>query len=89
MTVCFLWDDRPGRNRDHIAAHGMTSDLWEQVYYHATHRISDKDDPTLMTAEGRVRKCLYRIVYAIYHDVVVPITILPITGFPIERRGLR
>jgi len=89
MTVHFLWDDRPGRNLEHIAAHGMTPALWEQVFHQATRRIPDKDDPTLMTAEGRVRRHLYRIVYAIENDVVVPITILPITGFPIERRGLR
>ncbi len=86
MTIHFLWDERPGRNLEHIAAHGMTPDLWEQVFHHVTHRIPDKEDPT---AEGRVRRRLYRIVYAIENDVVVPITILPITGFPIERRGLR
>jgi len=43
-----------------------------------------------MLAEGRVRGQLFRILYTILEDCsVVPMTILPITGFPIERRGLR
>lgn len=89
MTTRFLWDDRPGRNVEHIAAHGMTTDLWEAVFHRAMRRIPDKDDPTLVAAEGRVRGQVYRIVYAIEDEVVVPLTILPITGYPIERRGLR
>jgi len=89
MTVLFLWDDRPGRNLEHIAAHGMTAALWEEVYHRATRRMPDKDDASVMMAEGRTRRGSYRIVYAIEDDVVVPLTILPITGFPIERRGLR
>lgn len=89
MTVRFLWDDRPGRNLEHIAAHGMTPDLWEEVYHRALRRAPDKDDQAVMVAEGRARGRAYRIVYAIEGDVVVPLTILPITGFPIERRGLR
>ena len=43
----------------------------------------------IMVAEGRVRGRLYRIVYAIEDETVIPIAILPITGFPIARRGLR
>lgn len=89
MTVHFLWDDRPGRNLEHITDHGMTTDLWEEVFHRATRRIPDKDDATVMAAEGRVRGQAYRIVYAIEDDVVVPLTILPISGFHIERRGLR
>jgi hypothetical protein len=43
-----------------------------------------------MLAEGRVRGQLFRILYTILEDgSVIPLTILPITGFPIERRGLR
>ena len=90
MPTRFLWDDRPGRNLDHIAAHGMTPALWEQVYHRATSCGPDKDDATVMLAEGRVRGRLFRILYTILEDgSVIPLTILPITGFPIERRGLR
>lgn len=89
MAVRFLWDDRPGRNLEHIAAHGMTPGLWEEVYHRAMRRVPDKDDQSVMVAEGRVQGRAYRIVYAIEGDVIVPLTILPITGFPIERRGLR
>jgi hypothetical protein len=64
--------------------------LWEQVYHRATNRGPDKDDATVTLAEGRVHGRLYRILYAILDDgSVIPLTILPITGFPIERRGLR
>jgi hypothetical protein len=67
----------------------MTSTLWEEVYHHTTRRAPDKDDPTVTVAEGRVQGRAYRIIYAVDGDVVVPLTVLPITGFPIERRGLR
>ncbi|MBN8524371.1 MAG: hypothetical protein J0M02_03425 [Planctomycetes bacterium] len=89
MTVSFLWDDRPGRNVAHIAAHGMSKALWEEVYHRAVRRMSDKDDASVMVAEGRARGRAYRIIYAIDEDHVIPLSILPITGFPIERRGLR
>ncbi len=67
----------------------MTPGLWEEVFRRATLRIADKDDATVMAAEGRAHGRAYRIVYAIEDEIVVPLTILPITGFPIERRGLR
>jgi hypothetical protein len=67
----------------------MTPELWEEVYHQAVLRMTDKDDASIMVAEGRASGGRYRIVYAIEGDVVVPLTILPITGFPIERRGLR
>jgi hypothetical protein len=31
---------------------------------------------------------LFRIVYAVDGDTITPLTIIPITGFPITRRGL-
>lgn len=89
MTIRFLWDERPGRNLEHIATHGMSPELWEEVYHRARRRMSDKDDASVMVAEGRARGRAYRIVYAIEDDAVVPLTILPITGFPIARRSLR
>lgn len=90
MTTRFFWDDRPGRNREHILAHGMTSDLWEEVYHRALRQAPDKDDPSVTVAEGRARGKLYRIIYVVLDDgCVVPMSILPITGFPIERRALR
>lgn len=90
MAAIFLWDHRPGRNVEHIAAHGMTTLLWEEVYHHALQRAPDKDDPTVMVAEGRANGHRYRIIYAIDGSGdIVPLSILPITGFPIERRGLR
>jgi len=90
MSVRFLWDSRPSRNLDHIAAHGLTPALWEEVYRRATRRGPDKEDPEVIIAEGRVDARLYRILYAILDDgSILPLTILPITGFPIERRALR
>jgi hypothetical protein len=89
MPTRFLWDHRPGHNVDHITAHGLTTDLWEAVFHRATRRIPDKDDAEVTAAEGRVGGRLYRIVYACDDEVVLPLTILPITGFPIRRRGLR
>jgi hypothetical protein len=90
MPTRFLWDSRPGRNLEHIAEHGMTPDLWEEVYHRATCQGPDKDDTTVMLAEGRARGQLYRLLYTILDDgSVIPLAILPITGFPIERRGLR
>jgi hypothetical protein len=90
MPTTFLWDSRPGYNLEHLARHRMTSDLWEQVYGRATNRSLDKDDATVIVAEGRVHGRLYRILYAILIDgSVLPLTILPITCYPIERRGLR
>ncbi len=90
MPTRFLWDSRPHRNLEHITAHGLTSALWEKVYGQATRRAPDKDDPAVTVAEGRVDGQLYRILYVILDDgSIVPVTILPITGFPIERRGLR
>lgn len=86
----FLWDERPGRNVEHIEANGMTTDLWEAVYNKALRRAPDKDDPTVIVAEGRVQGRAYRIIYADLDDGgIVPLTIYPITGFPIERRALR
>ena len=87
--MVFLWDERPGANVDHIGAHGLTPALWEAVYHHASLRLSDKDDPSIFAAEGRAQGRLFRIVYAVYGDSIIPLTIIPITGFPIARRGLR
>ncbi len=86
--VVFLWDSRPGANIDHIAAHGVTTDLWQEVFHRATLHASDKDEPALTVAEGRARNRLYRIVYGVEDEAVIPVTIIPITGFPIKRRGL-
>ena len=90
MHTHFLWDHRPGRNLEHIAEHGMTSTLWEEVFHRATRHAPDKDDVTVTVAEGRVRGRWYRLLYAVLEDgAIVPLTVLPMTGFPIERRGLR
>lgn len=89
MRTVFLWDKRPGSNIDHIRAHGMTPELWEMVFHHAHLRRPDKDDPSLFTAEGRARGKLFRIVYGVDDDTIIPLSIIPITGFPIARRGLR
>ncbi len=87
--VVFLWDDRPGKNVEHIQRHGLTTELWELVYFAATRRQPDKDDATIEVAEGRVVRRLYRIVYEVLGDRrVKPIEIFPVTGFPINRRKL-
>ena len=39
--VVFLWDDRPCKNVEHIRRHGLTPELWEQVYFAATRRRAD------------------------------------------------
>jgi len=89
-NVVFLWDDRPGKNVEHILRHGITTELWEQVYFAATRRQPDKDDPAIEVAEGKVARRLYRIVYEVIGDRRVrPIEIFPITGFPIHRRNLK
>ena len=88
--VTFAWDDRPGMNVGHIAAHELTTSTWESVYHDAPDHDHDKDDPELWVAEGRHSGQLYRIVYLVLDGtVVMPILIQPITGFPIHRRGLR
>lgn len=90
MPIHFLWDSRPGRNLEHIAEHGMTPALWEEVFRRKTQHGPDKDDQTVTIAEGRVRGQRYRILYAVLDDgAIMPLTVLPITGYPIERRGLR
>ncbi len=87
--VVFLWDGRPGKNVEHIRRHGLTTELWERVYFAATRRQPDKDDATIEVAEGRVARRLYRIVYEVLGDLrVKPIEIFPITGFPINRRKM-
>jgi hypothetical protein len=87
MSARFLWNER---NLEHIADHGMTPELWEHVFNRVTRRGPDKDDATVILAEGRVRGQLYRLFYSVLEDgTVLPLTILPITGFPIRRRGLR
>ena len=43
----FLCDTRPGRNCEHIAEHGMTPDLWEDVFRRATRHGYDKEDETV------------------------------------------
>ena len=68
----------------------MTPALWEDVFQRATRHGPDKDDVTVSLAEGRVRGQWYRLFFTILDDgTIMPLTILPITGFPIERRGLR
>ena len=84
----FLWDSRPGANIDHIAEHGLTTALWEAVFHAINQDDTDKDDPSIHVAEGRVKGVLYRIVYQIDDETIIPVTIFPITGFPITRRGL-
>ena len=87
--VVFLWDDRPGKNVEHIRRHGLTTELWELVYFAATRRQPDKDDATIGVAEGRVARRLYRIVYEVLGNLrVKPIEIFPITGFRINHRKL-
>ena len=87
--VVFLWDGRPGKNVEHIRRHGLTPELWEQVYFAATRRQTDKDDAAIEVAEGRVARQLYRIVYEVLGDLRIrPIEIFPIAGFPINRREL-
>jgi hypothetical protein len=87
--VVFLWDERPGSNVDHIRSHGMTTGLWEAVFHHARNQAPDKDDASVIVAEGRSNGRLFRIAYSVDGDTVIPLTIIPITGFPITRRGLR
>ena len=87
--VVFLWDERPGSNVDHVSAHGLTPALWEAVYDYASVRLADKDDPSIFAAEERARGRLFGIVYADDGDSIISMTIIPITGFPIARRGLR
>jgi hypothetical protein len=88
--VVFLWDDRPGKNVEHIEHHGLTPDLWERVYFAATRRQCDKDDASVEVAEGRVAGCLYRIVYEVLRDLRRRrIEVFPITGFPISQPGLK
>lgn len=42
-----------------------------------------------MVAEGRVRGRRFRIIYTIVDGgVILPLTVFPITGFPIKRRGV-
>lgn len=87
--VVFLWDDRPGKNVEHIRRHGMTPELWERVFFAATRRQPDKDDAAIEVAEGRVARRLYRIVYEVLGDLRIrPIEIFPITGFRIKRHEL-
>lgn len=89
IGVRFLWDDRPGKNVEHIRRHGLTPELWEKVYFAATRRQPDKDDATIEVAEGRAARRLYRIVYEVQGDRRIrPIEIFPITGFPINRLEL-
>ena len=87
--IVFLWDQRPGSNVDHVRSHGMTPALWEMVFHHAHLRLPDKDDSSVFTAEGKVGKQLFRIIYGVDDDTIIPLSIIPITGFPIARRGLR
>ena len=87
--VVFLWDDRPGRNVEHMRRHGLTPELQEKVSFAATRRQPDKDDATIEVAEDRVARRLYRIVYEVLGDLRIrPIEIFPITGYPINRREL-
>ena len=82
-------DDRPGKNIEHVARHGMTPELWEQVYVTATRRQPDKDNAAIEVAEGRVARRLYRIVYEVLDDPGIgPREVFPITGFRITRRAL-
>ena len=86
----FLWDDRPGGNVDKITAHGMDTITWEKVFEAATHFSQDKDDASVFAAEGRAHRHLYRIIYRVDDDDgIIPLAILPITGMPIKRHGLR
>lgn len=89
LRVVFLWDERPGANVDHIRAHGMTPDTWETVFHHANIHTPDKDEASVLVAEGRAHGRLFRIAYSVDGDTIIPLTIIPITGFPIARRGLR
>lgn len=86
-AVEFLWDPRPGMNVDHIADHGLTTDMWEAVFMAAQEWFQDKDDATIAVAEARIPSGLFRIVWAWDGDHhIVPITVIPITGFRITRR---
>jgi hypothetical protein len=65
----------------------LTKHRWEQIYEHAVEAIEDKDDPTVYVAAAKLSGQLYRVVYSVEDgDVIVPITVVPITGFPVARR---
>jgi len=79
----------PARTSSTSGVTDLTPELWEQVYFAATRRQTDKDDAAIEVAEGRVARHLYRIVYEVLGDLRIrPIEIFPITGFPINRREL-
>jgi hypothetical protein len=86
--VDFHWDVRPGGNVDHIRDHGLTTAMWEALYHSRQAEWVDKDDATISVAEARLSGRLYRIVYE-EDGGIVPIAVIPITGFPITRRALR
>jgi hypothetical protein len=68
-------------------AHGLTTDQWEQIHERAPEVIEDKDDPTVYVAAARISGQIFRVVFSIEEgDVIVPITVAPITGFPADRR---
>jgi hypothetical protein len=85
----FRWGPRPGSDMDHIASHGMTTDLWDAAYFKSMIKVADKDDPDALVAEGGIRGQLYRMVYGLDGGIVMPITINPITGFPLNRSGMQ
>lgn len=86
--TAFHWDSRPGGNIDHIRDHGLTTGMWETLYQQRQLEWTDKEDATISVAEARLSGRLYRIVYEV-DDVITPIAVIPITGFPITRRALR
>ena len=42
--------------------------MWEMVFHHAHLRLPDKDDSSVFTAEGKVGRQLFRIVYGVDDD---------------------
>jgi hypothetical protein len=88
--VAFAWNDRPGGNVEHLAAHGLSTHEWETVFFGAPDHDHDKERTDSWVAEGRCRGRCYRSVYTILEgNVVFPVLVYPITGFRIMRRGLR
>jgi hypothetical protein len=88
--VMVAWDDRPGLNVEHIAAHGLSTGEWEALFFSAPDHDHDQERAGSRVAEGRHRGRRFRIVYDILEGTVVyPVLVFRVTGFRIARRGLR
>jgi uncharacterized DUF497 family protein len=75
----FVWDDQ---NTAHLAEHGVTRGLAEQLFT-ADDRLlfAADDDPTRFIVEGSVAMKTYRMVFALVGcDDVYPITMFRIAS---------